>query len=140
MREAPALPPEEEVKVHRNYHYAPCPSDIGNPALRITYLHSLFAPGGAHLQDFWLPRKPKKWRERIPEQPAVVGWGVYIGRRRNWRVWQVLSKLLIVLSLLFGVVYGSLKRDASSSFAVAQYAVAAMMMLLKVAELLQQQS
>jgi hypothetical protein len=89
--------------------------------------------------DFWLQRTPKKLRERIPEQLAVVGWGVYIGRRRNWHVWQVLSKLLIVLSLLFGVVYKSLKRDASSSFAVAQYAVAAMMMLLKVAELLQQQ-
>jgi hypothetical protein len=52
VREAPALPPEEEVKMHRKYHYALCPSDIGNPALRIPYLHSLFAPGGAHLQDF----------------------------------------------------------------------------------------
>jgi hypothetical protein len=90
--EAPALPPEEEVIVRKNYHYAPCPSDIRNPALRIPYLHSLFAPGGAHLKDFWLQRTPKKLNERIPEQPhpsgqpAVIGWGLYIGRGQDWRV------------------------------------------------------
>jgi hypothetical protein len=88
---------------------------------------------------------PKKLRERMPEQPhlsgrpAVIGWGVHIDRRPNWGAWIVLAQLLVVLGLLFGVIYGTLLRDLSGGFAVAQYAVAAVTMLnaLNIAVLLQ---
>jgi hypothetical protein len=131
---SPALPPVKEVKVHMNYHYAPCPSNIRKVALRIPYLHSFLAPG-VHHKNFWLQRTPKKLREPMPDQPhpsgepAVIGWGVHIGRGPNWSAYSVLAQLLLVLSLLFGVVYGSLARDLSGGFAVAQYAVAALTML-----------
>jgi hypothetical protein len=141
-----ALPPTDEVTRRRNYHYAPCPRDILNPALSIPYLHSFFAPGGVHLKDFWVQRTPKKLHTRIRDQPhpsgqpAVIGWGVRIDERLNWRAWSVLAQLLIVLTLLFALVYAAVARDVSAAFAMAQYAVAALTMLnaLHIAVLLQQ--
>jgi hypothetical protein len=133
--ESSVLPPEAEVTRRFTYHYAPCPCDIANPALSIPFLHSYFAPGGAHLKDFWVQRTPKKLRERMCDaphpsgQPAVVGWGVHIAERPNWGAWNALAQLLLVLTLLFAAAYAALARDVSGAFAVAQYAVAALTML-----------
>jgi hypothetical protein len=130
---------------HFNYHFAPCPCDIRNPALSIPFLHCCFAPGGPHLTDFWVQCTPKKLRERIRHelnpsgQPAVTGWGVHIDERPNWREWSALMQLLLVLMLILAVVYAALVRDMSGAFAEAQYVVAALTMVnsLHVALLLQ---
>jgi hypothetical protein len=133
--EAPSLPREDDVKKYMTYHYAPCPSPVRNPVLRIPYMHSFLAPGRVHLHDFWVQRTPKKLQEAIREQPhpsgepAVTGWGVHIDRRPNWGACNMLAQLVLGGSMLFAMVYSLVRRDVSGAFAVAQYAVAAMTML-----------
>jgi hypothetical protein len=137
--ETNCLPPEEAVKgilPHHppTYHYAPCPLEFFDADLSITYLHSFFEPG-PHLKDFWANLTPKKLHAPIPNDfdatgvRPIVGWGVHVAERPNWRAWCVLAELLMASSLLFAVVYAVLRRDVSGAFAMAQYAVAALTML-----------
>jgi hypothetical protein len=130
--EAPSLPPEEEMKINKTYHYTPYPCPVRNPVLRIPYMHSFLAPSRVHLSDFWVQRTPKKLREAMREQPhasGVTGWGVHIDRQPNWDAWNVLAQLVLGSSMLLAVAYSLFRRDVSGAFAVAQYAVAAMTML-----------
>jgi hypothetical protein len=52
----------EQVKIQRNYHYEPCPTDV--EVLGIPKFSHLLKPG-AHHYDFWLKTIPKKLRTEL---------------------------------------------------------------------------
>jgi hypothetical protein len=81
----PTLPPEEEVKVKKRYHYVPCPRDIEDPLLQVQFLHEYFKPG-QHLGKFWLNRLPKKLKEKLllNTDGSTIGWGIHIVEEPNW--------------------------------------------------------
>ena len=126
--EFPALPPDDEVRQKKNYHYAPCPRDVANPVLRIPYLHVLLEPG-IHLDEFWVNRSPKKLRQRIEygsgTHPAI-GWGVHIVEGPNWVAISVVSQIVLFLTLILSVLFSVLKNDVSAGFAMGAYVVAAL--------------
>lgn len=118
------LPPEEEV-LSKNYHYAPCPQEIENPLLRIPWLHVLFEPG-AHFDDFWTRRTPKKLVQMLsyPSPNPVIGWGVQIVEGPNWCALVVLTVIFNVLSLAISSIYSAATSDVSSGFAVGSFFLA----------------
>lgn len=121
----PDLPPIEEVRDKKTYHYAPCPQSVKNPVLRIPYLHVLFEPG-IHLDRFWSNRVPKKLDTKIMYGDGidpVIGWGVHIVEGPNWLAFSVLSELVLVLSAVVALTWSLLARDVSGGFAIGAYMV-----------------
>ena len=123
------LPPEDQVKVAKNYHYEPCPTAV--EVLSIPKFSHLLKPG-FHSYDFWLNTFPKKLRGELMYQPAVVGWGLMI--HEGWD-WVVLLSNMLVLTLLVGVavvLYAILSHDQSSAFGFGAYAFSVITLLLTV--------
>jgi hypothetical protein len=123
------LPPEDQVKVEKNYHYDPCPTDI--EVLSIPQFSHLLKPG-IHSYDFWLKTFPKKLRAELTYQPAVVGWGLII--HEGWD-WVVLLSNMLVLTILVGVavvLYAIFTHDPASAFGFGAYAMAVITLLFTV--------
>ena len=125
----PGLPPEEQVKVQRNYLYEPCPTDV--EVLSIPKFSYPLKPG-AHHYDFWLKTIPKKLRTELVYRPAVVGWGLMVHEDWDWVI--VLSNFL-ALMIIFGigvVVYAALSHDPSSAFGFGAYGMAVVTLLITI--------
>jgi hypothetical protein len=101
--------------------------------MSLPFLRALLEPG-PYNADFWLKYTPKKLRERVPDAldgtgAAIVGWGVQVVKRPNWRAWSLLAELVLVLSLVFAVVYSAVRHDVSSAFSGAQCVIAGVAIL-----------
>lgn len=123
------LPPEDQVKVQKNYHYDPCPADV--EVLSIPKFSHLLKPG-THSYDFWLKTFPKKLRGELDHQPAVVGWGLII--HEGWDNVVLLSSIL-GLTTLVGIavlIYAVITHDASSAFGLGAYAIAVITLVFTV--------
>ena len=119
----------EQVKVEKNYHYDPCPTDI--EVLSIPKSSHLLKPG-CHLSDFWLKTFPKKLRAELKFQPAVVGWGLII--HDGWDA-VVLFSHMAVLMILVGiavVLYAVFSHDLSAAFGFGAYILALVTLLCTV--------
>jgi hypothetical protein len=129
----PDLPPEEEVKVRKTYHYAPCPKDIENPLLQIPFLHEFFKPG-RHLHKFWINRLPKKLKERLvyrsTEDALTIGWGIHITEEPNWFAFGLVGVLIVLLSGILSIAYSVLAKDVSGGFGMGAYMVAVQTVVL----------
>lgn len=124
------LPPEDQVKVEKNYHYDPCPA-VDAEVLSIPKFSHLLKPG-IHSYDFWLKTFPKKLRAELDHQPAVVGWGLII--HEGWDTVVLLSSIL-GLTILVGVavlIYAVITHDASSAFGLGAYAIAVVTLMFTV--------
>ena len=123
------LPPEEQVKLYKNYHYDPCPTDV--EVLNIPKFSHLLKPGGHHY-DFWLKTMPKKLHTELECRPAVIGWGLMIHETWDWVM--ILSGML-VLMMLFGVavsIYAAISHDPATAFGFGAYAVAVVTLIFTV--------
>lgn len=102
----PALPPEEEVKVEKRYHYVPCPKDIEDPLLQVQFLHEYFKPG-RHLGKFWLNRLPKKLKEKLllNTKGSAIGWGIHIVEEPNWFAFGLVAVGVVALSGVLALIY-----------------------------------
>jgi hypothetical protein len=123
------LPPEDQVKVEKNYLYDPCPTDV--EVLSIPKFSHLLKPG-IHSYDFWLKTFPKKLRTELAYQPAVIGWGLII--HETWD-WVILLSNLLVLMILVGiavVLWALFAHDTASALGFGAYAVAVTALLLTV--------
>src|SRR5277367_5290823 len=118
----PTLPPEEEVKVKKRYHYVPCPKDIENPLLQVQFLHEYFKPG-RHLGKFWLNRLPKKLKEKLTNNSdcLAIGWGIHIVEEPNWYAFGLVAIAVLAFSGVLSVVYSVCARDVSGGFGVGAY-------------------
>lgn len=121
------LPPEEQVKVAKNYHYDPCPTTDW-AVLSIPKFSHLLKPG-VHSYDFWLKTFPKKLRTELACQPATIGWGLIIHEGWDWVV--LLSGMLIIMVLIgiAVVLYAIFTHDASSGVGLGSYAVTILTLL-----------
>ena len=120
------LPPEDQVKVEKNYHYEPCPTEV--EVLSIPKFSHLLKPG-IHSYEFWLKTFPKKLRAELAYQPAVVGWGLII--HEGWD-WVVLLSNMLGLTILVGVavvLYAIFTHDPASAFGFGAYAIAVITLL-----------
>lgn len=120
------IPPVNQVKVEKNYHYYPCPTDV--EVLSIPKFSHLLKPGH-HRYDFWLKTFPKKLREQLTYRPAVIGWGLII--HEGWD-WVVLLSNMLILMILIGVgvaLYAIFTHDPASAFSFGAYALAVITLL-----------
>jgi hypothetical protein len=76
----------------------------------------------------WVSRLPKRLRQRLfevrissPSVEYVPGWGVYIIEGPNWKDISRLGAMVVTASLLISVVYTSIRKDASSGFAIGAF-------------------
>jgi len=115
------LPPEDQVKVKKNYHYDPCPADV--EVLSIPKFSHLLKPG-FHTHNFWLNTFPKKLRMELAYKPAVIGWGLIIDE--GWD-WVILLSSMLGLMIIVGitvVLYAIFTHDPASAVGIGAYAVA----------------
>jgi hypothetical protein len=129
------MPPESIVEPAPNSEYRckPIPASHIPPIGENYMMHLYSSPGCIDPSQLWVYNQfPKRTRGRLtarPEAPAE-GWGVHFREGWNWpKIWAVVLTFFGA-SLIFGVLYAVLKRDAQSAFGIASYWIAAATILL----------
>ncbi|KAK2061000.1 hypothetical protein LY76DRAFT_682354 [Colletotrichum caudatum] len=119
------FPPCSQVEAG-NYMYEPVP--MADVALASIPLWHLTRPG-RHSDKYWITTFPKKLRHPLRREAGVygrpvVGWGIRVNERFNWR--QFLFLILAVIVVIGAVMgaYLALRADDSSGFGLAAFLAA----------------
>jgi hypothetical protein len=126
----PSLPPEDEVRKHKNYAYSPCPMDIEDPLLKVPFIHELLDPG-PHLDNFWTEALPKKLKGRLEYTSGKrpIGWGIHIKEGYNWFALLSITLLLLLVTAIVVIPYAIIK-DVASAVGVGQLVVSLLALVL----------
>jgi hypothetical protein len=88
-------------------------------------MHYVKHPEHVNTQQTWVYNQiPKRTRGQLlaPRDEQVPGWGIHFEEGFNWPVFGSLGLIIVILgSLVFGVAWGVLKKDAGTSFTIAAY-------------------
>ena len=121
------MPPKSIVEPAPNSEYRckPIPAPHIPPIGENYMMHLYLSPGCINPSQLWVYNQfPKRTRGPLtarPETPAE-GWGIHFREGRNWpKIWMVVLIVFFLASLIFGVVYAVLKKDAQTAFGIAGY-------------------
>lgn len=119
----PSLPPENEVRTKKNWHYHPCPQMISHFRMDEAFVTHMLEPGHAYLDDAWTQLFPKKLRSefRYQYQNTGIGWGIHIVEDLDHFAVAYVSLLIFLLSGIVGVVYSLVAKDVGAAFTIAAW-------------------
>ena len=113
------LPP---VSLKNEYRYQPIPAETIPPIGKNHLMHLYEYPDHADDVPFCLERIPKKVREQLKlfplQAPGLLGWGVYFAEGFDWPKFWVFGSVTLILSVLFGVCWSTLRQDIQGGFGV----------------------
>ena len=113
------LPP---VSLKNEYRYQPIPAETIPPIGKNHLMHLYEHPDHADDVPFCLERIPKRLREQLqlsPHQaPGLLGWGVYFAEGFDWPKFWVFGSVTLILSVLSGVCWSTLRQDIQGGFGV----------------------
>jgi tetratricopeptide (TPR) repeat protein len=127
-----SLPPEEEVRQKRNWHYHPCPQEIERFVIDDAFITQLLEPGHAFLDNAWIELFPKKLKSELRYEPGRKPkvWGIHIVEGINVAVVTWLGLLIFVLSGGVGVVYAAVSGDPGTGFTISAFLATAMVLVV----------
>ncbi|KAF1954400.1 hypothetical protein CC80DRAFT_126083 [Byssothecium circinans] len=130
------VPPESKVEPAPNSEYRckPIPAPHIPPIGENCMAHLYSSPDCINPSQVWVYNQvPKRTRSMLIARPeaAAEGWGVHFEEGWHWpRIWAVITTFFVGGSLLFGVRYAVLSKDAQSAFGIASYWIAAATILV----------
>lgn len=130
------LPPSSKVAPAPNSEYIcnPIPAPHIPPIGENYMMHLYSSPECIDASQVWVYNQiPKRTRGvLVPRADAPAeGWGLHFEQGWHWpKIWTIIAILFLGGSLLFGVLYATLKKDAQSAFGIASYWIAAATILV----------
>ncbi|ERF73923.1 hypothetical protein EPUS_05346 [Endocarpon pusillum Z07020] len=123
IRKRDDIPPEDR---RDEYQYRPIPAKVIPPVGRNYLMHIYHHPEDADSETVCLSRFPKRVRDRLElaGTDVPVGWGIEFVEGVHWnKVW-FFGFAIVLVSLIMGVVWSSLKRDVQGGFGIAGFMMA----------------
>jgi hypothetical protein len=125
--EEDVVPPKEEVKDRKTYHYHPCPL-LGMPPIPPDlFMLGLSEPECLNEDDLCMNRLPKKlmvsltYRDRMAQEN--IGWGVLIVEGLNRPLLAGLWLTFLLFSSTTCLVWSFLKSDVQGGFGIGSFLV-----------------
>lgn len=112
------IPPEEKKHV---YSYRPIPAEMIPPVGVNLLMHLYDHPEEAETVPVCLEKIPKKIRERLlvePNRGTGLGWGIHLVEGLHWGKVCGIGLAGFLISILFGVLWSTLKGDIQGGFGV----------------------
>lgn len=119
IRKINDIPPEAK---NDEYRYRPLPAEVVPPVGENHMMHLYEHPEDADDTAVCLDKIPKNFQERLlvsPQKVTGLGWGIHFVEGLHWMKLWILGLTGLLASVVFGVLWSTLKNDVQGGFGIA---------------------